>query len=213
MDAARVTAIGDGVTVQARAAAEGSAEAGEWRDIAENDVVNHREELLVEADGAKYGFEACRIQKRVAGVWTDGVIVTLDVTEGTSHFRTDRLSVGGDETNSSVAVTTIEKGDLDLRDALSTLKRHARSRFTLEDEATKYRGVENAIEHGNTAELGGFQPDFAGIIVAPRDQFQDAGVTPLRGMKLTRSNGVSYRITSVKTDDISYEIEVASIDT
>ena len=212
MDAARVTGIADGVTVQARAAAEGSAAAGDWRDIAEDDVVQHREELLVEVDGAKYGFEACRIQKRVAGVWTDGVIVTLDVAEGTSHFRKDRLSVGGDETNSSVALTTVEKGDRDLRDALWQLKRLARARFTLEDSATKYRGVQSELEHANSAELGGFQQDFNGVMVADREQFESSpDGPPLRGQKITLADGTTYRITSVKTDEVSHTMEFQSV--
>src|SRR5688572_4396994 len=110
MDAARITAIAGGVTVQARAAAEGEVSAGAWRAIAENGIVNHREDLLVEADSGKYGLAACKLQKRVAGVWTDAFTLTLDLPSGTSHMRKDRMAVTGNETNSSVAVTTIAKG-------------------------------------------------------------------------------------------------------
>lgn len=210
MDAARVTAIAEGITVQARTAVEGPVPAGAWRDIANNDVVNHREELMVESDGVRYAFTACTLQKRVAGVWTDALNLTLDVAEGTSHFRQDRLSVGGDETNSTVSVLTIDKGQPEMRETLRELKRQAKTRFTLDDSETRFRGISTEIELANRAQMGGFAQDFNGVIVAEREQFVTAGVAPARGGKITVA-GNTFRITSVKVDDVSYLVEFESV--
>lgn len=203
---ARVSSIASVVSLRAKDVF------GAWRDLTESSLVADRDEILCEADGAQYGLEAYKLQGKAAGDWVDQATVTLHTPDGTSHYRQDRIAVNGDGSDSIVSVIlTVQKGQLLLKDLLATLQRQARARFTLQDGVTKFRGLSDDIEHGNKAELGGFEQDFKGTVLCDRAQFT-AATAPRRGWKLRwLPNQTTYRIEAVKEDEISYAIELASL--
>lgn len=206
MALARVSSIAGVVSLQAKSVD------GVWRDLTEGSAVEDREEILCEADGAQYGLSAYKLQRRSGAAWVDAETVTLNVADGCSNYRQDRIAVDGDDTDSSAELLlTVEQGQVMLAQLLTTLKGQERARFTLRDGATRYRGIVDDVAHGNKGELGGFEQDFKGSVLCNREQFSGAAA-PTRGDKITLlTTGLSYRIDSVKVDEISYLIELVSI--
>jgi hypothetical protein len=206
MSAARIAAIASGITAQAKNSA------GVWRDLVNNDLVYDREELLMESDSVCYAVTAAKLQKRVAGVWTDSASLTLSVPDGSSHFRKVRIAVSGDATNSVAAVLfTSSKGEAVYRQALESLQAQQRIRFTLNADTTRFRGIADELEHANKAELGGFEQDFKGMLLCDREQFVGATEGPPERGDAVTVNSRTYRVESVKEDEVSYLVELASV--
>lgn len=206
MAAARVSSIASVVSLRAKDSD------GDWRDLTEGSEVFDRDEILCEADGEQYGLTAYKVQERTAAAWTDALTVTLNVPDGTSNYRTDRIGVDGDATDSTVThLVTVDKGQRILKDLLNTLKGRERYFFTLNGGSDRFRGMFDDIEHGNKLEMEGFGQEFKGTLLCDREQF--VGVNkPARGQKLKcLANGITYRIELVKEDEISYGVEFVSI--
>lgn len=209
MASARVVSLASVVSLRAKD------EDGEWRDLTEGSEVFDRDEILCEADGAQFALNAYKVQQRNTSAWEDAFTITLNVSDGTSNYRQDRISVEGDATDSTVEnLLTVDKGERGLKDLLATLQDKQRARFTvaeIDSGATKFRGISDDIDHANKAEIGGFEQEYKGTILCDREQF--AGKTiPKRGHKLTwLPNATAYRIVSVKEDEISFAIELESV--
>lgn len=203
---ARITAIADGITIQAKLN-------GVWRDLEESDQITSGEEILAQADGAQYELTAYKLQRLQAGSYVDALTIVLNTPDGSSHYRQDRVLITGDVSTNAVSVLTIDKGQRMLADLLTHLKAQEWNRFSFPvgtgATPAKYRGTSDDLDHATRLEVGGMAQDFQGLIVCDREQF--GAIVPKSGQKLQWSNGRVYRIETVREDEISFALEVISI--
>ena len=99
MSVCKITQLLTGVEYRAKSAA------GVWRSLASDDALADGESVKVFSSGPEYGLNVYTLQNRVSGAWADALTIALDLPSGTSHTRTDKLTITGTATDSAVSIT------------------------------------------------------------------------------------------------------------
>jgi hypothetical protein len=190
---------------------------GDWRDLASGDSIYDQEEIFARADGPQFAQAAYKVQRLVAGVWTDALTVSLNVKDGTGIWRQDKFAIGGDNVDSTASLSlTVAKGPRQAAHDLSVLQVQQTDeggRFSYPARnGTKFAGLFSSLERTSDAEMGGFQEGIDAQLVTDREQWALAGKSPVVGQDLMWiDSSSSYRIVKVETDEISYVISLASV--
>ncbi len=181
MSLCRVTSLASGIRFQAKSVS------GAWRGLAEGGSIENGESLRVLAGGPHFGTTVCRIQNRVSGQWTGAIDITLDLASGTSHTRTDKLVVTGDETDSTVSISlTTAIGHLSLkRSHLAQIAAEEKRGIAFEWSDQMWSGVVSEISRDKNSQRGGYIEEADARLVANRAQFVRAGVMPVDGNVIT----------------------------
>lgn len=203
--ASKIVSIGTGLTVTAKSVA------GVWRSVASGDELAAGEEVKVQAASAQYARAAYILQRKVAGVWTNALTVTLDLPTGHSHFRQDKLTIAGDTTDSTVVISvTTDKGHTYLRRALTEMQRTEQRKgglFTY--KSASYWCSPSDFDNATDLKDTGFGEVIAGTLMSTREQWETAGISPESGQLVTYQ-GAQYRIEKVEIDEISYTLTLGS---
>jgi|DEB0MinimDraft_6_1074348.scaffolds.fasta_scaffold00215_11 hypothetical protein len=199
MSICRVTSLASGIRFQAKSVP------GVWRRLGEGDSIENGESLKVLAGGAHFGDTVCRIQNRVSGAWADAIAITLDLANGTSHTRTDKFVITGDETDSAVSVSlTTAIGHLSLKRAhLAQIAAENKRGITFEWNDLLWSGVVSEISRDKEPVQGGFLEGADARLVANRAQFVQVGVMPVDGNPIT-IEGDRFAITELDVSDTIY---------
>jgi hypothetical protein len=209
---ARITSIGAAITCTAKSTA------GIWRTLAIDDLVFDGEEIKAVAPSAQFNFIAYVLQRKVASTWTDAVIVKLDLQSGSSHYRQDRWRLAGNDLNSTVTLgVTVDKGQIVLREAQIAQKQDEflyggnflYSGSVLLDVIPVWWGVFSNVDETTKLERA-FEEEIDATLLANLEQFYTAGLVPVIGQQITWASR-SYRIERLKTDEITYEFILCSI--
>ena len=168
------------------------------------------ETLEVRSGGAKFGFRACMIQRRVSDAWVDYYSVDLDLTQGTSHTRQDYLTITGDAADSTVVVSyTTNKGHAHLRSGhLAQLDAEESRGIMFEWDSALWSGVVSAIEKGRDHSTGGYMEEADATLVCNRAQFVEAGKMPQTGCKFLIDGEPFQSVGDVTVGDWSYSFEL-----
>lgn len=203
MSLCRITTLRAGFRYQAKSTA------GVWRTLSEGDALATGEVVEVRAGGTCYGVEAYRLQNRVSGSWADALSVSLDLDNGDSVTRKDKLTIAGDATDSTVAVAlTYDKG------LLSTTRKH-RAQLHAEDKRgivfrwheRIWAGVLSVREESNDVGAGGYLPESDARLVANRRQFAEYGLLPVDGQRIV-ADGVLFEIVGLEVGDAVLSCEL-----
>lgn len=200
MPSARITNIASGVTLRAQSTS------GVWRDLAENDVIEHGEEILAQSDYARWGDVVYNLQRRSAAAWIDAQSVTLSVPAGNSTYRQDRWSITGDDNDSTCTLlVTVDAGELLLRDMLNALKAMEKTRLL--HKGVRYACVVDNSTFSTDLGEGGWDVQGAGAVILDREQFSGGAAPFIDGDKVT-VNGRTLKIRGIDTDEISVALRV-----
>lgn len=210
MASARVTAIAQGITLQAKDVN------GNLRDLALNGEILDGERIIARSPGPQYLLTAYTLQRRSAGNWVDSLTVSLNARDGTSHFREDKFGVMGDANDSSVyLLLTVAKGCRQTAHDLSVLQvmqTDVGGQFSYPPGSRTFKGCFSALDRTSDLEMGGFQEGIDAQIVSDLEQWAAVPAAPVVGQDLLWHDGrTKYRVVKVDVDEISYVIGVASV--
>ena len=182
---------------------------GAWRSLAEGSTLVDGETVEVFSYGPNFNFTAGTLQNKVSGAWADAVDLTLDLPDGTSHMRADVLSIGGTETDSTVAIAvTSRKGHLVLKNShLGQLEAENSRGTRFLWKGNLFAGVVSEITKNQDHGAGGYLAESDARLIANREQFADAGLMPQEGQPLTIGPD-SFVIAAVIVSDVVYTLEL-----
>lgn len=182
---------------------------GVWRTLSADDTIATGENIEVFSSGPCYGVLVYRLQNRVSGVWTDAINVSLDLADGTSHTRTDKITVTGDATDSTVTVAlTHAKGHKALLDAHRAQDHAEKTRgvaYTYEGQTLL--GVVSEVSSERGATPGGYLEGADARLVTNRRQFAQLGLMPIPGRKV-QIGGDRFFIGQSDATDTVYTFEL-----
>jgi len=204
MSTCRITKLDRSIRYRAKSTA------GAWRTLSEGDALATGESLEVLSGGAKFGAVACVVQERSAGEWVDAFTIELDLVSGTSHTRTDCLTVTGDETSSSVTISyTTKKGHQSLKQGhLAQVNAEETRGVAFEWDSRLWSGVLSDISEGRDMGEGGYLEEADAVLVCNRSQFVKAGVMPSTSSKLLIDGAPLKVVGNVRVGDWSYTFEL-----
>lgn len=203
MSLCRITGLVSGVSYRAKNASD------VWRLLADGDTLENGESVEVFGHGPNFNFIAGQLQNKVAGVWVNAVALTLDLPEGTSHTRTDVLSITGDATDSTVSVSvTSKKGHLALkRSHLAQLQAEDSRGIRFLWKGNLFAGVVSEISKNQDHGAGGYLSEADARLVANREQFADAGLMLMEGESIV-IGPEKFVIAAVGVSDVVYSLEL-----
>ena len=203
MSVCKITQLLTGVEYRAKSAA------GVWRSLASDDALADGESVKVFSSGPEYGLNVYTLQNRVSGAWADALTIALDLPSGTSHTRTDKLTITGNATDSSVSIAlTSNKGHPGLKlSHLAQLEAENTRGTRFIWKGSLYAGVISEITKGKERIEGGYLEDADARLVCNREQFADAGTMPLVGQTVT-VEATRFVITGLGVSDVVFNLEL-----
>lgn len=203
MSLCRITATIPTIRYSAKSAA------GAWRLLSEGDALANDETLEVISGGPSFGVTACIVQNRVSGAWANALTITLDVKEGTSHTRQDKLTVTGDASDSTVTTAlTFNKGHLSIKRAHDAQVHAETTRgVTFSWNSQMWLGVLSEATHTKDHGEAGFYQEADARLVANRAQFAAASSIPTVGAKLSAGDS-RFVVTGLTAGDVTYSFDL-----